>query len=145
MTMYCPQSPAMMVTSSVSTATVYFSVVLLSVIAVYSLQPARAVSPCNGNSTNRKSLTQRDRYAKYNILHVMGCTYTIYDCTCTTRAIYVLYPSRSIVQLHDWSVVVSIVTLVVRPSSFHCFFIKSKLRWQIEIATLMLIWSCEYI
>ena len=49
------QSPAMMATSSVST--VYFSVVLLSVIAVYFLQPARAASPCYGNSTDRKSLT----------------------------------------------------------------------------------------
>ena len=118
--MYCPQSPAMMVTSSVSTATVYFSVVLLSVIAVYSLQPARAASPCNGNSTNRKSLTQWDRYAKYNILHVMGCT---------TRAwaIYVLYCSRSIVQLHDWSVVVSIVTLVVPSKQFSLLFYQIKI------------------
>ena len=51
--------PAMMMKSSVPTATVYITVVLLSMIAVYSLQPAHAVFlPCYGNSTDRESLTQ---------------------------------------------------------------------------------------
>ena len=67
--------PAMMMTSSVPTATVYITVVLLSMIGVFSLQPARAVLPCYGNSTDRESLTHMVG-GYIALLHVLSCTNT---------------------------------------------------------------------